>query len=119
MESFIHINNSNKTSKMCKICHKYYCTNHLDMNNHICVNCSQETSKRSDINNEKFLKLIKSNLDPRDIISKELEFNYSKEDLALWVYSKRNKKKVTYYFITDENEKFVHLFGKYTKRGEK
>ncbi|MCR5350290.1 MAG: hypothetical protein K6E20_04785, partial [Acholeplasmatales bacterium] len=119
MDAFIHINNSNNLTKMCKICHKHYCQEHLDIKTHVCINCSQKTSKRSSISNDKFIKLIKSNLEPKDILSKDLEFNYDKDDLSLWVYSKRKNKKVTYYFITDENEKFVHLFGKYTKRGEK
>ena len=117
-KSFIYVSNTNSKDRMCKVCKKYYCSKHMDLENHVCINCNQEIQKRDTLSNPKFVKLIKSNLEPIDAISKELSFNYNKEDNSIWVYSRRKNKKVTYYMVCDDEEKFVHLFGKYVKRGE-
>lgn len=118
-DSFIYISPTNKTRGKCKICNRYYCSKHINPETNICVNCDQTIVKRDQILDNKLLKKIKLNIDPQDAISKDLSFNYYKDDNALYVYSKRKNKLITYYLIVDEDEKFVHLMGKFQKkRGE-
>ncbi len=116
--SFIYINPLNKERGRCRICNKYYCGKHINLETNICVNCDQSTKKRDQIIDPKLLKLIKKNIDPIDALSKNLSFNYIKDENSLWVYSKRKNKSITYYLVLDDDEKFAHQFGKYVKRGE-
>ena len=116
-KSFVYINPLNKERGKCKICGKYYCGKHINLDNNICTNCDQTVKKRDEIDPE-LIKKVKKNLDPLDAISKNLTFNYYKDFNSLWVYSKRKKKEITYYLVLDDDEKFIHQMGKYVKRGE-
>ena len=116
--SFIYVNPINKGRGKCKICSKYYCSKHINLETNICVNCDQSTPKRDQILDTKLLKLIKKNLDPLDAVSKNLTFNYMKDENSLWVYSKRKNKSITYYLVLDDDETFAHQSGKYVKRGD-
>ena len=115
-DSFVYINPNNKLRGLCKICNRYYCSKHIE--NNICNNCRNSSVSKNNIS-DKLLKKIRTHLDPKDILSKELEFNYKKDNNCLWVYSSNSKVTKSYYFIVDEEEKFVHLYGKYVKRGGK
>jgi len=118
-ESFIHINNSNNLDRMCKICHMHYCNKHMNKETNICDNCNNKIKNYNTISNDKLIRLIKSNLNIKDIINKELLFNYQKDINSLWVYSKSKKTETTYFLLVSENEKYVHLINKYKRRGEK
>ena len=116
-EAFIFVNPHDKSRGRCKICNKYYCPKHIDINTGICQNCSGDIDKDT-INDQKLLRLIKSNISPLDAINKDLTFRYMKQDHLLWVYSKRKNKNITYHFLVSEDEKYIHPLGKNTKRGE-
>ncbi|MCR5647093.1 MAG: hypothetical protein K6F81_02305 [Acholeplasmatales bacterium] len=116
-EAFIYVNPINKSRGRCKICNRYYCGKHLDLEKNICNNCNQINVKNDNIDS-KLLRQIKKNIDPIDALSKNLSFNYMKDDNAVWVYSKRKDKTIIYYLVIDEDEKFVHLMGRNVKRGD-
>ena len=115
-DSFIFVNPNSNRGK-CKVCHKYYCPKHINLDTGICKNCSGDSTK-DNITDPKLIRLIRSNISLKDIFNKDITFKYMKEDHLLWVYSNRKNKKVTYYFMVSDNEKFIHLLGRTAKRGE-
>ena len=117
-DAFIHIGNIGNKHLGCKICKMHYCPKHMDLETNICINCNQKTLKRDIINDKSLLRNIKNALEPIDALNKELEFNINEDCNSIWVYAKRKNKTISYYFVTDENMKFVHLMAKYAKRGE-
>lgn len=115
-DSFIYVNGNNKKRGLCKVCNRYYCSKHISDN--ICDNCNGINIKKNNIS-DKLLKLVRRNLDPKDILNKDLDFSYYKDNNCLWVYSYSGKATKSYYLVVDEDLKFVHLYGKYVKRGGK
>lgn len=117
VNAFIFVDPHNKTRGRCKVCNKYYCPSHIDSKTNICINCSGKVEKEQ-LSDTKLLRLIKTNINPIDAINKDLSFKILRDENALWVYSNRKNKNITYYFLIDDDGKFIHLIGKNVKRGD-
>lgn len=115
--AFIFVDTRNRGRGRCKVCNRYYCPSHIDLNTNICINCSGKNIKDT-INDPKLIKLIKTNINPIDLLNKDLSYKFIPDENALWVYSNRKNKQITYYFIVDDDQKFIHLIGKNVKRGD-
>ena len=107
---FVDINRKNHLPDLCISCRKYYCPNHIDSKTHLCVNCSKNV-ETFDIKNldAKKQALIRMNIEASDMFKKKLSYHFNSEWNSLWVYSESKNKLVTYYLITDDKNKFLHL----------
>ncbi|MCR5112883.1 MAG: hypothetical protein K6A63_02975 [Acholeplasmatales bacterium] len=116
-EALIYVKKGSKRGK-CKVCGKYYCPDHINPETNICVNCSGELERNDTLSDGLRKNVIKS-LSPKDMLVKDISFNYYKAANSVWAIVKKEKKTSIYYFAVDDNELFVHLLGKNVKRGGK
>ena len=83
---------------------------HIDPKTHVCVNCSKSVNAK-DIKelDPKLQVLARMNIQAKDMFKKQLSFYFNEEWNALWIYSEAKNKMTTYYMITDDKKKFLHL----------
>ena len=95
---------------ICISCKRYYCPTHIDSKTHICVNCSKNVNAK-DIKelNQKLQVHARMNIQAKDMFKKQLSFYFNEEWNALWIYSESKNRLTTYYMITDDKKKFMHL----------
>jgi len=107
---FVDLNMKTHLPDMCISCRRYYCPTHIDSKTHICVNCSKNVASK-DIKelNPKLQVLARMNIQAKDMFKKKLSFYFNEEWNSLWIYSEAKNKLTTYYLITDDNKKFMHL----------
>ena len=107
---FVDLNMKTHLPDMCISCRRYYCPTHIDSKTHICVNCSKNVASK-DIKelNPKLQVLARMNIQAKDMFKKKLSFYFNEEWNSLWIYSESKNKITTYYLITDDNKKFMHL----------
>ena len=107
---FVDLNMKRDLPDMCISCRRYYCPTHIDSKTHICVNCSKNVASK-DIKelNPKLQVLARMNIQAKDMFKKKLSFYFNEEWNSLWIYSESKNKLTTYYLITDDNKKFMHL----------
>ena len=95
---------------LCVSCKRYYCPKHIDQKTHLCVNCTKNPEAIDIVNLDRHHKaLLKLNFKITDLIGKETTYYYNQDWNALWVYVEGKKSYTTYYLITDDNNKFMHL----------
>lgn len=107
---FVDLNRKNHLPDKCISCRRYYCPEHIDSKTHICINCSKSVNAK-DIKelDPKLQRLARMNIQAKDMFKKNLTFYFNDEWNALWIYSESKNKLTTYYLITDDDNKFMHL----------
>ena len=107
---FVDLTRKTQLPDMCISCKRYYCPTHIDSKTSVCVNCSKNVPAK-DIKelNPKLRTLARMNIQAKDMFKKNLSFYFNDEWNALWIYSEGKNKLTTYYLITDDNKKFMHL----------
>ncbi len=111
-DSLLFVDLSMKTHlpDLCVSCKRYYCPKHIDQKTHLCVNCTKNPEAIDIVNLDRHHKaLLKLNFKITDLIGKETTYYYNADWNALWVYVEGKKSYTTYYLITDDNNKFMHL----------
>ena len=107
---FVDLNLKTHLPDLCISCRRYYCPDHIDSKTHVCINCSK-TVPAKDIKelDSKLRVLARMNIQAKDMFKKKLSFYLNDEWNALWIYSESKNKLTTYYLITDDKKKFMHL----------
>jgi hypothetical protein len=107
---FVDLNMKTHLPDMCISCRRYYCPTHIDSKTHVCINCSKNVASK-DIKelDPKLQVLARMNIQAKDMFKKKLSFYFNEEWNSLWIYSEAKNKLTTYYLITDDNKKFMHL----------
>lgn len=107
---FVDVNMKTHQPDLCVSCRRYYCPSHIDSKTRVCVNCSKSVNAK-DINelDSKLRTLARMNIQAKDMFKKKLSFYFNDEWNALWIYSESKNRLTTYYLITDDKKKFMHL----------
>ena len=107
---FVDLNMKTHLPDLCVSCKRYYCPKHINQKTHLCVNCTKNPEAIDIVNLDRQHKtLLKLNFKLTDLIGKETTYYYNADWNALWVYVDGKKSYTTYYLITDDNNKFMHL----------
>ncbi len=107
---FVDVNMKTHLPDLCVSCRRYYCPSHIDSKTRVCINCSKSVPAK-DINqlDPKLRTLARMNIQAKDMFKRKLSYYLNDEWNALWIYSESKNSMTTYYLITDDKKKFMHL----------
>ena len=107
---FVDVNRKTHLPDLCICCKRYYCSEHIDSKTRLCINCSKMVQAKDISELDPKLRLLaRMNVQAKDMFKKKLSYYFNEEWNSLWIYSEAKNKLVTYYLITDDKKKFMHL----------